>query len=424
MGRGGFVRMPGPAIRVAAGPVIRVAACLALAGALAACGDDVVLSVDAGAVDAAQPDATPGGYVWDLPGRFPQPQVPEDNPMTEDKVELGRHLFYDPRLSGNGTQACASCHEQALAFADGKVTPTGSTGEAIPRNSPGLGNVGYYSTLTWPNPLFEHLEQQLLVPIFGELPVELGATGNEELILERLRQDPVYQGLFAAAFPDEQDAYSFGNIVKALASFVRSMITGRSPYDAYVYDGEDALSESALAGMALFFSERLECHHCHGGFNFSKAVKYEGSRFIEKAFANIGLYNLDADGSYPPGSDGLFEFTGMPGDKGKFRAPSLRNVALTGPYMHDGSIATLEEVIRHYEAGGRNIEDGPNAGDGRANPNKSGFITGFELTDQERADVLAFLESLTDPSFLEDPRFADPWPVTPVLPVAPAARGP
>jgi cytochrome c peroxidase len=383
----------------------------ALAAGLSACSEPSATPADAAPQDAAPQDADLGAYVWDLPMGFPQPQVPEDNPMTVDKVELGRHLFYDLRLSGNGTQACASCHLQELAFADGKATPLGSTGEAIPRNSPGLGNVAYYSTLTWPSPLLEHLEQQLLVPLFGERPIELGLTGNEEIVLDRLRTDPVYEPLFRAAFPDDADPYAFGNVVDALASFVRTMISGDSPYDRYVYQGaEDALSESAQRGLGLFFSERLECHHCHGGFLFSKAVKYEGSRFIEKSFANIGLYNLDSAGSYPAGAQGLFEFTADPLDKGKYRSPSLRNVTLTGPYMHDGSIATLEEVIRHYEAAGRVIESGPNAGDGRANPNKSNFIIGFTLTDQERADVIAFLESLTDPAFLIDPRFSNPWP--------------
>jgi cytochrome c peroxidase len=389
------------------GPLLATAL---LAAAPGACSDPTAAPVDAAPPDATPPDADPGVYVWDLPPGFPTPQVPEDNPMSEDKVELGRHLFFDLRLSGNGTQACASCHLQELAFADGKATPLGSTGEAIPRNSPGLGNVAYYSTLTWPSPLLEHLEQQLLVPLFGERPIELGLTGNEEIVLGRLRADPVYETLFRAAFPDDADPYTLNNVVKALASFVRTMISGDSPYDRYVYQGqEDALSESAQRGMALFFSETLECHHCHGSFLFSKAVKYEGSRFVEKSFANIGLYNLDGEGSYPAGHQGLFEFTADPADKGKYRSPSLRNVALTAPYMHDGSIATLEEVIRHYEAGGRVIESGPNAGDGRANPNKSTFIVGFTLTDQERADVLAFLESLTDPAFLTDPRFGDPW---------------
>jgi cytochrome c peroxidase len=407
-----------PSLHALRRPNVRGA--LALLLLVGACGgdDDGGVPPDAG-LDAAVPDATTG-YDWNLPGRFPLPQVPEDNPMSDEKVALGRHLFYDERLSGNGTQACASCHLQELAFADGKITPAGSTGEALARNSPGLGNAAYYSTLTWPNPLLQRLEQQILIPLYGEAPVELGATGNEEIILERLRGEPVYQQLFAAVFPEDADPYQWGNIVDALAAFVRSMITGRSRYDAYVYEGEeDALSEAELRGMALFFSERLECHHCHGGFNFSTATTYAGKPFVELAFANIGLYNLDAEGTYPPGNQGLWEFTGQAGDKGKFRAPSLRNVAVTAPYMHDGSVASLEDVIRHYESAGRNVESGPYVGDGRENPNKSGFLLGFTLTDEERADLLAFLESLTDETLLTDPRFSSPWP--PPSGAAPAA---
>lgn len=398
-----------PAVRPSVWPP-GLAALTMLLLVLGACGDDENVTPPDAGVDAGAPDAMTG-YDWNLPGRFPLPQVPENNPMSDEKVALGRHLFYDQRLSGNGTQACSSCHLQEHAFADGKVTATGSTGDVLARNSPGLGNVAYYSTLTWPNPLLQRLEQQILLPLYGELPIEMGVTGNEEVILERLRAEPVYQDLFAAAFPEDVDPYQWGNIVDALSAFVRSMITGRSPYDAYVYEGqEDALSEAALRGMSLFFSERLECHHCHGGFNFSTATTYAGKPFVELAFANIGLYNLDAEGGYPAENQGLWEFTGQPGDKGKFRAPSLRNVTVTAPYMHDGSIATLEDVIRHYESAGRNVESGPYVGDGRLNPNKSTFLIGFTLTDQERADLLAFLESLTDQHFLTDPRFSNPWP--------------
>jgi cytochrome c peroxidase len=161
--------------------------------------------------------------------------------------------------------------------------------------------------------------------------------------------------------------------------------------------------------MELFYSERLECHHCHGGFNFTEASVHAGSAFDAALFHNTGLYDLDGAGAYPAGNTGLYELTGEPADMGRFRAPTLRNVAVTAPYMHDGSVETLEEVIRIYEAGGRLIEDGPWAGDGRSSPLKSGLIPGFALTDDERADLVAFLESLTDARFLTDPRFADPY---------------
>lgn len=354
-------------------------------------------------------DAADSSLPIDLPAGFPAPKVPEGNALTQEKISLGRFLFYDVRLSGNEMQSCGSCHEQSKAFADGRVTPEGSTGQALVRNSPGLTNNAYNATLTWANPQLDTLEKQLLVPIFGELPVELGATGKEEEILQRLRDDADYPEMFAAAFPENTEI-SWDHIVKALASFCRALVSGDSPYDRFVYGGdENALSESAKRGMALFFSEELECHHCHGGFNFSLATTHDGAAFESDVFHNTGLYNVDGRGGYPADNTGLYEFTLDPNDMGRFRAPTLRNVALTAPYMHDGSVTTLEEVIRIYEAGGRLIESGPNVGDGRINPLKSGFVTGFALTDAERADLVAFLESLTDETFVTNPAFSDPF---------------
>lgn len=352
----------------------------------------------------------PEPYEWNLPPGFPEPWVPEDNPMTAEKVELGRHLFYDVRLSGNETQACAGCHEQARAFADGIPVPTGSTGDVLVRNSMHLTNAGYSFPLTWANPLLPTLEDQIMVPLFGEHPVELGVGGHEEEILDRLRADPLYDELFGAAFPEADDPYTFEKIRQALASFVRTMISGDSPFDRYTYQGDEAaLTEQQLRGMGLFFSESLECHHCHFGFNFSGGTKHAGTVHESFAFHNTGLYNLDEDGAYPLGNQGLVEITFDPEDMGAFRAQTLRNIAVTGPYMHDGSVETLEEVIRIYERGGRLIESGPLAGDGALNPHKSGLVAGFSLTDQEREDLLAFLESLTDETFLTDPRFSDPF---------------
>src|SRR5262249_11079391 len=151
-----------------------------------------------GVVGALQP-ALPA-YIWNLPTGFPAPRVPADNPMTAAKVELGRHLFYDTRLSANGTQSCASCHEQARAFTDGKERAVGSTGERHPRNSMSLVNVAYFGTLTWANPTLTRLEDQALVPMFGEHPVELGLRSPGTSLLERLERDGTYQRLFAEAF--------------------------------------------------------------------------------------------------------------------------------------------------------------------------------------------------------------------------------
>ncbi len=348
------------------------------------------------------------GFV--VPLGFPAPSFPEDNPWSAEKAELGRYLFYDTRLSGNETQSCGSCHHQSLAFSDGQSVGIGSTGEPHARNASGLTNAAYNSTLTWANPLLVDLETQILIPIFGEHPVELGVTGSGEDILVRLQNDPDYAARFADAFPGEADPIRWNNVVYALATFVRTLVSGSSPFDAFVYGGEpEALDDAQRRGMQLFFSEELECHHCHGGFNFSESSTHAGSAFNAQFFHNTGLYNLDGEGAYPSDNQGVFEVTQRPEDMGRFRPPTLRNVGVSAPYMHDGSMATLDEVVRFYEAGGQHIEDGPLAGDGRTSPLKSGLVAGFTLSDGERDDLVAFLHGLTDEAFLSDPRFSDPF---------------
>lgn len=348
-------------------------------------------------------------WEWKLPPGIPVPKVPADNPMSVAKVELGRHLFHDPRLSGNGTQSCATCHVQALAFTDGRTRGVGSTGEVHPRGSMALANIGYASTLTWANPNLTRLEEQALVPMFGEDPVELGLAGMEDELLERLRGDATYRSLFPSAFPDEADPISVHSIARALAAFQRALISADSPYDRWIRGDDNAVGDDVMRGEELFFSERLECFHCHGGPFFTSSVDYEGKGFPEVEFFNTGLYNIDGRGAYPDPNTGVHLFTGDPADMGRFRAPSLRNIAVTAPYMHDGSAATLDDVLDHYEAGGRTITSGPHAGVGSRNPFRSEFMVGFRLTPLERADLLAFLESLTDSTFLSDPRFGDPW---------------
>jgi cytochrome c peroxidase len=349
-------------------------------------------------------------YVWKLPPGFPQPKVPADNPMTEEKVALGRRLFYDTRLSLDGTFSCASCHEQARAFADGKARAVGVTGEVHPRSSMSLANIAYSPVLTWANPTVRKLELQALVPMFGEDPVELGLSGLEAPMLERVRAVDIYRDLFASAFPGESDVVSLANITKAIASFQRTLISGQSPYDRYRFQGDKtAISAAAKRGEALFFGEKTECFHCHGGFNLTETVDHVGKGLLEIEFFNTGLYNIGGTGKYPPRNEGVFTITGLDDDMGRFKAPTLRNVTVTAPYMHDGSIATLNEVLDHYTAGGRTIKSGPYAGVGADNPNKSSFVKPFRLTAQERRDLIAFLESLTDRAFLTDPRFSNPW---------------
>ncbi len=331
--------------------------------------------------------------------------------MTAAKVELGRRLFYDRALSGNGSYACSSCHRQELAFTDGRARAVGSTGEPHPRSALSLANVAYAVTLTWADPRLTRLEDQARIPMFNEHPVELGLSGREEEALRRLRADPDYPGMFSAAYPENPDPVSLPNVTRAIASFERTLISGDSPYDRLVYrDEAGALSEAAKRGMRLFFSERLNCSRCHGGFTFSGPIAFEGARPIAATFHNNGLYNLEGVGRYPDDNQGLFAITGRMKDMGRFRAPTLRNIELTAPYMHDGSIATLAEVIEHYARGGRLIADGPFAGDGRDSPRKSELIQGFDLDDRGKADLVEFLKSLTDRPFVTDPRFSAPPP--------------
>jgi cytochrome c peroxidase len=223
----------------------------------------------------------------------------------------------------------------------------GATGEKHPRGPMSLVNVAYSSVLTWADPTMKELEQQALVPMFGEHPIELGLR-KDDGFLPTLRSDPTYRDLFVHAFPNEPDPFTIANVTKAIASFERSIISARSPYDRYHYGGDDsAVSDSAKRGEILFHSQPLICFTCHGGLAF-------GGGFHEEA--------------------------------GNFKAPTLRNIALTAPYMHDGKVATLEGTFEHNANGA------------------------FHLSADQRKDLLEFLKSLTDEEVLHDPRFSNPWP--------------
>jgi cytochrome c peroxidase len=275
-----------------------------------------------------------------------------------------------------------------------------------------LGNVAYLPVLTWMNPQLTSMEIQTLIPLFGEHPVEMGMAGREQALWLQLQSDPTYTELFAAAFPEQakqgdQALYSLSTLTKALSAFQRTLLSFDSPYDRYKYGNDPkAISDSAKRGETLFFGEKMECYHCHGGLNFTDNVVHERMPFPELGFHNTGLYNIDGKGSYPVENPGIVEFTAEPRDQGKFRTPSLRNVVVTGPYMHDGSIATLEEVLRsHYAVKGKGATSS-----GQPNPLRSELVIGFSIDEAEIADLLAFLHSLTDEQFLTDPRFANPWP--------------
>ena len=339
--------------------------------------------------------ATAGlAYDWAIPDWLPPPPVPGDVTMSDALVDLGRHLFHDQRLSADGTMSCASCHEQARAFTDGRAVSVGVTGQAGAFNAPTLANVGYLPTLTWANPMVNSLEFHALIPLFGEDPVEMGNAGQEAVLFARLMADPFYAAEFPAAFPDRPQADLY-TITRALGAFQRTLISVGSPHDRFVHERDrTALSEAALRGMDLFFDHRTECYHCHLGLNFTNNLVTSRSTMPETGFHNTGL---GAEG-------GTTEFTLNPRDRGRFRTPSLRNVAVTAPYMHDGRFDTLEQVIRHYAAGGE-------AGRlGQPDPLRDPLIIGFRISDAEVADLIAFLESLTDEAFLGNPPFANPWP--------------
>jgi cytochrome c peroxidase len=293
--------------------------------------------------------------------------------MSAAKVELGRRLFYDVRLSGNGTQACSSCHQQKRAFTDGRARAIGSTGEVHPRGAMSLVNAAYGVSLTWVGTDHRTLEDQMRVPLFEENPREMDFRGGDDEVARRLGAVPLYPKLFSESFPGESAPVNLTNVRKAIAAFERTIIAADSPYDRLVWNDERrALSEPARRGMALFFSERLACSKCHAGFTFSGPSAWEGARVPEARLEDNGL-------------------------GGRFRVPSLRNVAVTPPYMHDGRFASLEDVVDHYARGGA------------PSPGHSPLVRGFVVTDEEKKDLVEFLGCLTDERLLSDPAFADPW---------------
>ena len=318
--------------------------------------------------------------------------------MSSAKVALGERLFGDGRLSVTGAYSCASCHVPALAFTDGRATAIGATGEHHTRNTPTLINIAYATTFGWSDPSLTSLETQHRVPMFNHTPVELGL---DQVLPERLAElsaDAALAPLHEAAFPQSGAQFTLEQTVQAIATYVRTLISADSAFDRYLYWGDDSLTPEAKRGMKLFFSDRTNCSLCHASFNLSGPVRQQGVTDPLPVFHNTGLYNLAGTGRYP--DPGLEMHTHRDADMGAFRAPTLRNVAVTAPYMHDGSIATLADVIDFYAAGGRDIEAGPNAGDGRVNPFKRKEIHALDLSSQEKLDLVAFLQSLTDAKYL------------------------
>ena len=322
-----------------------------------------------------------------FPPDFPPIVAPANNPMTPAKIALGRVLFYEKRLSVNGTQACAGCHSESSAFCDvGHPVSTGALGiingggndsaksDFIlrgTRNAPGLANVAYNTSYFWDGRAAT-LEQQALMPI--QNPAELANT--LPVVVKTLANDTMYQRLFTAAFGDPMvDTIRLG---QAIATFERTLISGYSAYDDYNRGNKTALSASAIHGLTLFVSDSTNCSKCHSGFNFT-----------DNRFHSTGL-----DQSY---SDlGRFLITNQDQDNGSFKTPSLRNVALTSPYEHDGRFTVLEQVIEHYNIGGMH------------NKAQDTLIKQLNLNNDQVEALVAFLESLTDKRFVTNPAFAAP----------------
>ncbi|MCB1317288.1 MAG: hypothetical protein KDK27_15095, partial [Leptospiraceae bacterium] len=279
-------------------------------------------------------------YNWGLPSNIPSPVVPSDNCQTDAKVEVGRYLFYDKALSRDESMSCASCHLQSRAFTDGKDRPRGiahdsyPTGEQHARNAQHLSNAAYHTKITWNNPLLDTLEVQARVPMFAESGphsiVELGL--QDQSYIQKLENDGVYREAFQKAFDGQINEQ---NVRFALAAFQRSLMSFNSDYDKFTRK-EGNLSASAYRGFEVFNGETAECFHCHGGFNFTDTSLHSNSGAVEFQYHNNGLYS---DTEYTSlATKGVEDITAQSTDRGKFRAPSLRNIALTMPYFHDGSV--------------------------------------------------------------------------------------
>ncbi len=318
----------------------------------------------------------------------------------------GRYLFYDTRLSFNNTKSCASCHAPQWAFTDGYRRSITATGQNVLHNAPSLLNIALHKRFDWANPAVTSLETQHQRPLFSTQPVELGAGNHQSEIVQLLRQDTLYQRLFAAAFPGQSGSFDFEHIVSAIAAFVRSLQSLESPYDHYLAGDSNALSYSARAGLQLFST--LHCNTCHGGLYFTNATLTAST---DSLYFNTGLYNVNNTHRYPADDNGLAAFTLLQKDDGRFKVPTLRNVAATAPYMHDGSVATLPEVIDLYGAGGRLTTTGPLAGNGRLNKYKHPLLQSFTLTPLQKQQLIDFLYALTDSAALQNPAFQSPFTV-------------
>lgn len=310
------------------------------------------------------------GYITDPiptpPSWFPTMMIPEDNALTPERWALGKRLFFDKSLSKDSTLACASCHNPVFAFADTAALSVGVGNKLGKRNAPSLANIGYAPYFHFEGGI-PSLEMQVLAPIQEEVEFN----DNVPAIAKRLQNDPTYTAQSRAAYQRDLDAYV---ITRALACFERSIVSGYSRFDRYQQEENYELTAAELRGKDLFFSGELGCNRCHSGKFFTDFAPY-----------NIGLY-----ASYP--DVGMFRLTNDETDIGRFKTPTLRNIAVTAPYMHDGSMQTLDEVIDHYATGGKGTQVSPK-------------MTKFDITPSQKADLIAFLHTLTDEAFLNNPAY-------------------
>ncbi len=331
---------------------------------------------------------------------LPPVPVPEDNPQAPEKIALGKKLFEDKRFSADGTVSCANCHDPKKAFTDGLPVAEGIRKLKGTRNSPTVINAAYYTSQFWDGRR-PSLEEQAKDPFLN--PVEHGLKGYQ-FIVDIIRGDPEYPGKFKKVFGVGPDKITIDHVVKAIASFERSIISGDSAFDRYLYGRDkDALSESAKRGLELYRG-KARCQECH-------AISADYALFTDNKFHNLGVgfkkiqprlrkivkevrmaqqQGKELDESILTKTDiselGRFVVTGKLSDIGAFKTPTLRNIAVTGPYMHDGSLASLQEVMELYNKGG---EKNPFLGSVRV----------LNLTDDEIKDLIEFMNSLTSPEF-------------------------
>ena len=298
--------------------------------------------------------------VWSMQANpaLPPVPIPPDNPQTDAKVSLGRQLFFDPRLSADDTVSCATCHDPETAWANHNPVDVGIQGKKGTRNSGTILDAAYMDFQFWDGRA-KTLEEQSLGPIHN--PVEMGSTLEE--VVRELGAIEGYRTQFKAVFGSD---VTTDGIAKAIASFERTVLSGPSPHDRYVAGGRSAMQPSAVRGMRLF-NGKARCRTCHGG----------------PMLSDQGFHNLGVGMDRPQPDIGREAVTKDPKDHGRFKTPSLRNVALTWPYMHDGSVRSLADVVEFYDAGGVR------------NPTLDIFVMPLELTDDEQKDLVAFLEALT-----------------------------